>query len=178
MTTATDRSFVLFNASVSALGLAFLGWLLFLHGGIGTSAVDLRFMPAVNAGLNALSACLLVAAFVAIKRGNRGLHQRLNVSAFASSALFLVGYVAYHYVHGDTRYVGAHRGLYLSILASHILLSLSLLPLVLTTFYLAANERFAAHRKVARVLLPIWLYVSVTGVLIFFFLRGSVPASP
>jgi putative membrane protein len=178
MAAVTDRSFVVFNAAVSTLALAFLGWLLFFHGGIGTSAVDLRFMPAVNACLNAIAACLLVAAVVAIRSGNRALHQRLNVSAFAASALFFVGYVAYHYVHGDTRYVGAHRGLYLGILASHVLLSLFVLPLALSAFYLAANQRFATHRRVARVLFPIWLYVSVTGVVIFFFLRGAAPASP
>ncbi len=178
MAAVTDRSFVLFNAAVSALALAFLGWLLFLHGGIGTTDVDLHFLPAVNAGLNALAVCFLVGAFVAIRRGDRALHKRLNVSAFACSALFLCGYVAYHYVHGDRTYAGAYRGLYLSILASHVLLSMSLLPLVLTVFYLAAKERFAAHKKVARWLLPIWLYVSVTGVMIFFFLRDTVPASP
>jgi putative membrane protein len=88
--------------------------------------------------------------------------------------LFLVGYLAYHYVHGDTRFpgTGTWRGIYLAILASHVLLSMAVVPLVLTTFWFALRRSFARHRRLARVTLPIWLYVSVTGVVIFAMLRA------
>lgn len=167
-----DRRFLIFNATVSGLALAFLIWLLMFHGGLGTSTVDLRFMPAINAGFNTVATGLLVAAFVAIKRGRADLHQRFAVSAFAASLLFLVGYVAYHFVHGDTRYEGGHRGIYLAILASHVILSITVVPLALSAFYFAAQRRFEIHKRITRFLLPIWLYVSVTGVIIYFFLHG------
>ena len=95
------------------------------------------------------------------------------VSAFAASAVFLVGYVLYHYAHGDTQYQGQGtiRIVYFSVLISHVLLSIVMLPMILTTFFLATRERFAAHKRLARWTLPIWLYVSVSGVLIYFMLR-------
>ncbi len=173
--TASDRRFFVFNAVVSAAALGLLAWLLLFRGG-GDGRYDLRFMPAVNAAFNAITASLLVAGVVAIKRGERAVHQRLMVLAFATSSLFLVGYLAYHYVHGDTRYVGPYRGAYLALLASHVLASIPVLPMALAAFYFAAQERFETHRKVARVLFPIWLYTSVTGVIVYFVLRGSAPA--
>jgi len=95
------------------------------------------------------------------------------VSAFAASAVFLVGYVLYHYAHGDTPYqgVGPIRTVYFTILITHVVLSIVMLPMILTTFYLATRERFASHKRLARWTLPIWLYVSVTGVIIYFMLR-------
>jgi putative membrane protein len=175
----TDRTFYVFTGVVSAAALALLAWLLLIRRG-GAVGVDLRFMPAVNASLNALSACLLVAGWVAIKRGARRVHQYLMVSTFASSTLFLVGYLAYHYVHGDTKYAGdgVMRGVYLAVLASHVLLSMPVVPMALVAFYFAWRQDFRRHRKVTKWLAPIWLYVSVTGVLVFFLLRGSLPASP
>lgn len=172
MTEESDRGFWLFNALISTAAVAFLGWLLLVREGGGVNA-DLAFMPAVNATLNATSATLLVLGFVAIRRGRREVHKRLMVSAFAASAVFLVGYVLYHYAHGDTQYQGegAIRIVYFTILISHVLLSIVMLPMILTTFYLAAKERFSSHKKLARWTLPIWLYVSVTGVLIYFMLR-------
>jgi putative membrane protein len=167
-----DRRFMLFNAVVSAAALAFLAWLLLVPRGVDGS-VDLAFMPAVNACFNALSACLLLAGFVAIKNGKIAIHKRLMVSAFASSTLFLIGYVVYHYVHGDTKYTGegVMRGVYFAVLISHVLLSMAVVPMALASFYFAFQERFVTHAKVARILFPIWLYVSVTGVVIFFMLR-------
>jgi len=102
------------------------------------------------------------------------------VSTFAASSLFLVGYLAYHYVHGDTRYAGtgAMKAVYLIILATHVLLSMPVVPLALVAFYFAWRQDFRRHRKVTRWLAPMWLYVSVTGVVVFFMLRGSLPASP
>ncbi len=175
---AADRRFYVFTAIVSVLALGGLGWLLMLRQADPSSGIDLRFMPAVNASLNALAATMLTAGWVAIKRGNRKLHQHLMVSSFAASSLFLVGYLAYHYVHGDTKFqgTGAIKAIYLSILASHVLLSMFVVPLALVALYFAWKKSFARHRKVTRWLAPIWLYVSVTGVVIFFMLRGSAPA--
>lgn len=172
MAEQSDRSFWIFNALLSTVAVGFLGWLLLLREGGGVNA-DLSFMPGVNAALNATSAALLVAGFVAIRNGRRELHKRLMVSAFAASAVFLVGYILYHYAHGDTQYKGEGtiRIVYFAILISHVLLSIAMLPMILTTFYLAARERLAAHKRLARWTLPIWLYVSVTGVVIFFMLR-------
>lgn len=167
-----DRSFWIFNALVSSTAVGFLGWLLLVREGGGVNA-DLSFMPGVNAALNATSASLLIAGFLAIRNGRREIHKRLMVSAFAASAVFLLGYVLYHYAHGDTQYQGQGtiRIVYFSVLISHVLLSIVMLPMILTTFFLAARERFAAHKRLAKWTLPIWLYVSITGVLIYFMLR-------
>ena len=172
MSGQSDRSFWVFNAVVSIAAVGFLGWLLLLREG-GSPQADLNFMPGVNAALNATSATLLVLGFAAIRSGHREVHKSLMVSAFAASAMFLVGYVLYHYAHGDTQYqgVGAIRTVYFTILITHVLLSIVMLPMILTTFYLATRERFVAHKRLARWTLPIWLYVSVTGVVIYFMLR-------
>lgn len=175
-----DRKFFVFNALLSAGALALLGWLLLIRGGAGAGgSVDLHFMPAVNAALNATSALLLLSGWVAVKRGNPRVHRYFMVSAVASSALFLVGYIAYHYVHGDTKFggVGAIRPVYFGILISHVLLSVAVVPMVLTALYFAWRKQFRRHTKVTRILFPIWLYVSVTGVVIFFMLRGYPTAS-
>ena len=97
------------------------------------------------------------------------------IAAFASSSFFLVGYLAYHYVHGDTPYrgTGAGRTAYLLMLASHVILSIPVVPMCLAAFYFAFQRRFVTHKKLTKVLFPIWLYVSVTGVLVFFVLRAS-----
>ncbi len=168
----SDRSFWVFNAVVSTSAVSFLGWLLFVREGGGVHA-DLSFMPGVNAALNATSATLLLLGFAAIRSGRREVHKRLMVSAFAASAVFLVGYVLYHYAHGDTQYqgAGAIRTVYFTILITHVLLSIAMLPMILTTFYFASRERFSSHKRLARWTLPIWLYVSVTGVVIYFMLR-------
>lgn len=169
---ASPRAFYLFNAILSAAALAFLGWLLFVHQGGGVDA-DLSFLPAVNAGLNSIVATLLVVGWVAIRRGRRDLHRYLMVAAFAASALFFISYVVYHYAHGDTVYVGEFRPLYLAILLTHVLLSMAVVPLALSALFFAYRRRFESHKKVTRFLAPIWLYVSVTGVVIFFMLRSS-----
>lgn len=168
-----DRTFFIFNAVVSVAALSLLGWLLLIHGGMKNSELDLRFMPGVNAGFNALAATLLVAGRVAIARKKVELHRYLMVFAFAASALFLVGYLAYHAVHGDTKFggTGAVRAAYLVLLASHVLLSTLVVPLALSAFYFAWRRDFQKHTRVTRVLHPIWLYVSVTGVVVFVMLR-------
>lgn len=174
-----DRAFFVFNAVLSTVALAFLAWILMLRDVTPGASHDLAFLPAVNAALNATSAALLTTGWFAIKRRNRRLHKFCMVSAFVASALFLVCYVTYHYVHGDTRYqgTGAIRTAYLAILASHVILSMAVVPLALTSFYFAFRRAFDRHKKVTRWALPIWLYVSVTGVVIFFMLRDSMAAA-
>lgn len=165
------RTFFAFNAALSAAAVAFIAFI--LTRGKSAGGPDLSFMPAINASFNALSASCLLAGFVAIRRKNVGLHRLLMVSAFTCSALFLVGYLSYHFVHGDTKFTGTGpiRTVYFALLISHVLLSLSVVPLALTSFYFAFTRAFARHRRLNRVFLPIWLYVSVTGVVIFFMLR-------
>jgi putative membrane protein len=174
----SDRSFYAFNAVLSTLALAFLLYILVLRPGAG--GADLRFLPPLNAALNATAASLLVAGLIAIKRRAVVAHKYMMVAAFVASSLFLVCYLAYHFVHGDTKFQGTGpiRTVYFAVLISHIVLSMSIVPLALTSFYFALKARFVAHTKVAKITLPIWLYVSVTGVLIYFMLRGSPPAVP
>jgi putative membrane protein len=168
----SDQSFWIFNAAVSTAAVGFLAWLLLVREGDGVNG-DLAFLPAVNAVLNGTAATLLAFGLAAIRRGRREVHKRLMVSAFAASVVFLVGYVLYHYAHGDTQFegLGVVRTVYFTVLITHVVLSIVMLPMILATFYLAARERFTAHRRLARWTLPIWLYVSVTGVVIYFMLR-------
>ena len=171
----TDRSFFLFNGIVSVSALIFIAHILLVRASGPAEGVDLRFLPAVNASLNGLSALLLAAGWVAIRNKNIRLHRYLMVSAFAASGLFLVCYLTYHYVHGDTKYQGegAIRAVYFFILISHIVLSIFVVPAALSAFYFAWKREFARHRRLTRVALPVWLYVSVTGVIIYFMLQGS-----
>lgn len=175
---ASDRSFFLFNAGVSVAALSLLSWLLLFHGGMQGTGVNLRFLPGVNACFNASSAALLVAGWIAIKKKRADLHRYFMVAAFAASTCFLVGYLAYHAVHGDTKFggVGAVRTVYLVLLASHVLLSFFIVPLSLTAFWFAWKREFNRHTKVTRWLHPIWLYVSVTGVVVFLMLSPYYPA--
>ncbi len=170
-----DRPFWIVNGVVSVLALSVLAYLLLLRQGAGADKTALAFMPAVNASFNAAAAVLLVLAVLAIKKKNVARHQALMLSAFASSTFFLVGYLAYHYVHGDTKYpgTGGTRTAYLALLASHVLLSIPVVPLCLAAFYYAFRRNFATHKKITRFLFPIWLYVSVTGVVVFFVLRAA-----
>ncbi len=173
-TSTADRAFFVFALVFSAIAVGIIAWLLLFRDG-GGSTLDVSMLPAVNAGLNATSASLLVAGWLAIRKKNRALHQRLMVSAFIVSALFLVSYLFYHYVHGDTLYPreSALRGVYLVMLASHVLLSLPVVPMALLAFWFAYRRDFVRHRKVTRFLAPIWVYVSVTGVLVYAMLRTA-----
>jgi putative membrane protein len=121
------------------------------------------------AGLNAVSATLLVTALVAIKRGLRERHKRLMVVNLGVSALFLVVYVSQQVLVGNHRFPGDDwvRTLFLSILTTHTILAVALVPLALRTFFLGFKKRFDEHRKIARWTFPIWLYISVTGVVIY-----------
>jgi putative membrane protein len=173
----SDRLFFIFNALVSSAALAFIAFILLRK--TDGDGPDLSFMPAVNACFNALAATFLVLGYVAIRRRRIALHRLCMVSAFALSSLFLVGYLLYHSVHGDTKFTGtgALRAIYFAVLISHILLSITVVPLALTSFYLAFVRSFSRHRRLNRIFLPIWLYVSVTGVVLFFLLRKNAVES-
>ena len=131
-----------------------------------------RILPAVNASLNACSAVLLTAGFLFIRRKNTAAHQACMTAAFWVSALFLVTYLTHHALHGSTRFTGPGpaRGLYFAILISHTALAVAILPLVLRTLFLARRNRISEHRRLARWTLPLWLYVSVTGVVVYWML--------
>jgi putative membrane protein len=136
-------------------------------------------LPAVNAALNALSAALVVAGFVAIRRGRRDVHRALMLAAVGSSVLFLAGYLTRVALTGVHRFPaeGLLRTTYLAVLGSHTLLAVLAAPLVIVTLSLALRQRFATHRRLARTTLPVWLYVSVTGVLVYVLLYHVASAS-
>jgi uncharacterized membrane protein YozB (DUF420 family) len=129
-------------------------------------------LPALNATLNSLSALCLCCGYLAIRRGRRDLHARLMIGALVASGLFLVSYLTYHYAHGATSYPRHDwtRPVYFAILLSHTILAVVNVPLVVMTVVRAARKRFDAHRRIARWALPVWLYVSVTGVAVYLML--------
>lgn len=139
-------------------------------------------LPLVNACLNAASFVLLLAGLAAIKAGQRKLHERLMYSAMATSAVFLACYVYYHVAIQTTtpfRRTGPIKTAYLAMLASHVVLAMVNVPLVLRTVFLARRERWEAHKRWAKVTLPVWLYVSITGVLVYLCLYvWNGPATP
>jgi putative membrane protein len=161
---------------VSGLAVSFLLWLLYVHHASADFAGRWMFLPALNAMLNGLCAIALCVGLYFIKHRNKEAHRTSMLLAFAFSSVFLVSYIVNHALHGDTIFPGqgAVRTLYLSILASHIILSIVALPMVLTTFFFSLTGRFAMHRRIARWTFPIWLYVSITGVVVFAFLRAYV----
>ena len=129
-------------------------------------------LPTVNAVLNTISAVCLLAGFVAIRRGKRDVHMRFMISALVASALFLVSYLVYHYQVGSVKYQkqGAIRIVYFVILITHTVLAAVNVPLVVLTVVHAARKRFDRHKRIARWTLPIWFYVSVTGVVVYLML--------
>lgn len=129
-------------------------------------------LPAFNAVLNATSAALLATGYVLIRRGRRAAHKRVMLAALASSALFLTSYLVYHAQVGSVRFRGQGpiRTVYFTILLTHTVLAAVIVPLVLMTVVPALRERFDRHRRMARITLPLWGYVSVTGVVIYWML--------
>jgi putative membrane protein len=129
-------------------------------------------LPALNATLNAIAAVLLVTGYVLIRRGRIRQHRRVMLAAFTTSALFLVSYVTYHANAGSRPFAGQGpiRIVYFGILISHVILAATILPLALITLTHGLRERFDRHVPIARWTLPIWLYVSVTGVVVYWML--------
>ena len=129
-------------------------------------------LPTLNAILNATAATLLVVGYVLIRRGNRERHKQVMLSALGCSAAFLISYLYYHYQVGSVRFEGegAVRTVYLGILLTHTVLAAAVPFLAIVTVVLGLRGRYERHRKIARVTLPIWLYVSVTGVVVYWML--------
>ena len=126
-------------------------------------------LPAVNALLNALSGLLLLTGYALIRTGRREQHRRVMLAAFATSSLFLVCYVVYHAQVGSVRFTreGLVRPIYFTILITHVTLAAAVLPLAIVTLTRGLSGRFTQHRRIARWTFPVWLYVSVTGVLVY-----------
>ncbi|MGB0347646.1 MAG: DUF420 domain-containing protein [Balneolaceae bacterium] len=157
----------------SVVAVMLLFWLIYFKPPAVVQLAWIKDLSALNATFNGLSTVFLILGFNEIRKKNFDRHMNYMLSAFISSALFLVSYVIYHTFVGDTQFMGEGfvRYIYFFILISHIVLSVFVVPLVLTTFFFALSGKFVKHRKIARWTFPIWLYVSVTGVLVFFFLK-------
>jgi putative membrane protein len=162
---------------LSALVAAFLIWLIYFKGRMAAPEW-VSSLPAANAVFNSLSAVCLLCGYVCIRRKDRATHKRFMLAATLFSGLFLVSYITYHSYHGDTKFPGRGwvRPAYFALLISHIGLSMVALPLIFATLYFSLSGKFNFHRKVARWTFPIWMYVSVTGVLVFFVLRAYTGA--
>ena len=158
--------------AISAVATIFLFWLIYIHPAAAASS-EYAFLPALNALLNGLSATALLIGFIFIRAYKIRAHRAAMITAFCFSTLFLVSYILHHALHGDVRYPAhaALRNIYLPLLASHIILAVITLPLVLVTFFFSLTGRIPQHRTVARWTFPLWLYVSVTGVITFAMLR-------
>lgn len=129
----------------------------------------LSFLPPIYASINGLTAVLLILSVIAIKKGNKSLHEKLNITAIVCSVLFLLMYIGYHMTSDSTKYggEGVIKYVYYFILLTHILLSIIVIPFVLFTFMRGRLGQFEKHRKIAKITFPLWLYVAVTGVIVY-----------
>ena len=138
-------------------------------------SIDVSVLPTVNATLNSITTMLLVYGYILIRQKKRQLHKNVMLTSFGTSAAFLVSYVIYHWFKsGPKEYLGDYSELYFFILITHIVLAAIIIPLALITLYRGWSENLSKHRKIAKITLPIWLYVSVTGVVIYLMLYLSL----
>jgi putative membrane protein len=154
--------------TVSAVATLFLFWLIYVHPAADATSTHYTFLPNLNALLNGLSALALLIGFYFIKQRRIAAHRASMMTAFVFSSLFLLSYIANHALHGDQKYP-VHDTIYhvyIPLLISHIVLAIVALPIVLITFYLSLSGRIPAHRRLAKITFPLWLYVSVTGVIV------------
>jgi putative membrane protein len=178
MLKTNDKFFVPLIATLSVVVPALIAFLLFSDFGGSAMVGDLSFLPAMNAGINSSVSILLVVALVFIKRGNIKAHKTTMITALVLSIFFLVSYVLYHGANGDVKYggTGALKITYYIILFSHILLSMAVVPLALLATYRGLSNSIVSHKKIVRWAWPIWLYVSVTGVIVYLFAHVFNPA--
>jgi putative membrane protein len=175
---STERStwvFSIVNAVTTLSVMTFLVWLVYFNQGTPHhSAANSSVLPAVNAALNGLSAALIAAALAAIKMRRYRLHAGLMIAGTVVSACFLGSYIYYHMHHAETRYLGTGwiRPVYFTILISHIVLSVVAFPMILTSLFLAISRRWKAHRRVSPYTWGTWMYVSVTGIVVYVMLHG------
>jgi putative membrane protein len=167
----TPPSVVAGIIGVSAVASLFLTWLVYYHAPVDVAGTHLAFLPALDAVLNAVCAVFLGFGFWHIRQRDVVKHRNSMFGAFIVSSVFLVAYVVNHLLHGDILFPRAYptaRFIYLWILLTpHILLAIIALPMILITFFLSLTGRFPAHRRLARWTFPIWLYVSVSGVIVY-----------
>ena len=170
----TPPSIIATIIAVSVIASLFLFWLVYAHAPADLAGTQLAFLPALNALLNALSAVALVVGFGFIRAQKIAAHRASMFIAFIFSSLFLVCYITNYALHGDMHFlgVGAVRSFYFPLLISHIILAVIVLPMILTTFFLSLTGRFPTHKNLARWTFPIWLYVSVTGVIVYLMLAA------
>jgi putative membrane protein len=136
---------------------------------LGFNVEPLTFLPPIYASINGLTAILLIAAVIAIKKGNKKLHEQLNTFAIICSLAFLLMYILYHMTSDSTKFggEGAIKFVYYFILITHVILSIVVIPFVLTTYMRAKLGNFPQHKKIAKITFPLWLYVAVTGVVVY-----------
>ena len=160
--------------AVSAVASLFLFWLIYFHAPMDVEYTHLAFLPALNALLNALCTVALCVGFAFIRAGKVAQHRAAMFTAFIFSSLFLAAYITNYALHGEMHFQGrgAVRSVYFPLLISHIVLAVVVLPMILITFFLSLSGRFPAHKKLARWTFPIWLYVSVTGVIVYLMLAA------
>jgi len=154
---------------ISAAIVCFIAWLVYFKPHNTQPAKYLGYLPTFFTLCNAMAAAFLISGYRYIKSGQKEQHIRAMLSATASSAGFLILYIVYYTFHGDTKFLatGAIRPFYFFILISHILLSAIVLPFILATLYNAYKENYLVHKRIAKITFPIWLYVSITGVLVY-----------
>lgn len=171
--TASPRGAIAAIIAISAAASLFLFWLIYVHPAADAANVRFSFLAPLNAIMNGLCAISLLVGYSYIRSRRIAQHRVAMFTAFGFSTIFLLGYIAHHALHGDVYYPlhAAYRDLYRIVLASHILLAIIALPMVLTTFFFSLTGRIPMHRKIARWTFPIWLYVSVTGVLTYVWLQ-------
>jgi putative membrane protein len=167
----TPPSIVAAIIGVSVVASLFLSWLVYFHQPTDIAGTHLPFLPALNAVLNGVCTIFLVIGFSKIRAREITAHRNSMFAAFIASSLFLVSYILNHALHGDMKFPAGHptiRFVYLWVLLlPHILLAVVALPMILITFFLSLTGRFPAHKKLARYTFPIWLYVSVSGVVVY-----------
>jgi len=136
---------------------------------LGFNVEPLTFLPPIYASINGLTAAVLIVAVIAIKKGNRKLHERLMKFAITLSVLFLLMYIAYHMTSDSTKFggEGSIKYVYYFILLTHIVLSIAVIPFVLITYVRAISNNFERHKKIAKITFPLWLYVAITGVIVY-----------
>jgi putative membrane protein len=167
---------VVYIMIASGLVLLFLFWLLYFREGAEVIPDWVYSLPTVNAIFNSIATVFLILGFVQIRKRKFDSHMKFNLAAFVASAFFLISYVLYHNFVGHTPFPGEGwiRPVYFFILISHIILSVVVVPLILSSFFFAFAGKFAIHRRVSKFTFPIWIYVSITGVVIYFILNAYI----
>ena len=145
---------------------------------IGLTMIDIPVLPTINASLNALAAILLFLGRRAIKAGKAETHKKIMLGAFAVSVVFLACYLSYHYTHGSTKYpgTGVLKALYVLVLVPHIILATGMVPFIIAALVCALRQRFEMHKRIVKWTWPVWMYVSVTGVLVYLMFYIFTPA--